>query len=123
MAKSDPVFRQQLVTECETLVAANQPAHVVEVAGLVRRLMNHYRATDLTEADLQGIVEDWIEDLSDMPFDILRDAMSSYRQSAKARFKPLAGDIIELARANAGFRMKLAERAGETLAMLSKDAA
>jgi len=114
-AQISDVMRHAIVSECHMLLAGNQPATVMEKAALIRRLMNHYRASDMGEADMQGVIEDWLEDLGNMPFDILRDAMAAYRQGPKARFKPMPGDIIELANANAGYRMRLAERARETL--------
>jgi len=114
-AQISDVMRFAIVGECHMLLAGNQPATPLQKAALIRRLMNHYRAPDMSDADMQGVIEDWLEDLGDMPFDILRDAMASYRQGPKANFKPMPGNIRELAVANAGYRMRLAERARETL--------
>lgn len=97
------------------MLAGNQPASPLEKAALVRRLMNHYRTPDMSDADMQGVIEDWLEDLGDVPFDILRDAMAAYRQGPNARFKPMAGNIRDLAQQKAGYRMTLAQRARETL--------
>ena len=113
--------RSLIVNECNTVLAANQPASPLEVAQLVRRLMNHYRTPDMNEADLQGVIEDWLEDLGPYPFDVLRDAMAAYRQSPKASFKPMPGNIVELATGRAGFRLMLAKRARETLELIAAE--
>lgn len=97
------------------MLAANQPAHPAEVSALVRRMLNHYRQADLNEADLKGVLEDWIDDLGDFPLDVLRDAFAAYRTGPRASFRPLPGNIIDLAKDAAGYRLRLAERAVETL--------
>lgn len=121
-------FKTQLVEECQTLMLANQPAHAMERSALVRRLMNHYRQAEMSESDFQGVVEDWLEDLralpdiGPIPFDVLRDGMAAWRQSGQARFKPMPGDILALCKTNAEYRMRLANRAAETLRLLEKTA-
>jgi hypothetical protein len=114
-AQMSDVMRSAIVTECKTVIAANYPAEPLEVAALVRRLMNHYRTPEMSDADMQGVIEDWLEDLGSVPFDILRDAMATFRQSPKGRFKPMPGDILEAVSEQAAYRMKLAERARNAL--------
>jgi len=79
------------------LAASLTPADGMEIAALVERSLNHYPRADLNDLARENRLEDWYDDLSDVPADALRAAFRDYRRST-ARFAPTPGQILELAR-------------------------
>lgn len=118
LAKGDNLARKQILVESNLILMANEPAQTIDAAYYVRRLMNHYRVQSMSDSDMQGIVEDWMEDIAGIPLDILRDALAAWRTGPRAGFKPVPGEILKICKENAGFRMALAKRAAEIVEAL-----
>jgi hypothetical protein len=69
--------------------------HSRRVAEMVSRLMNHYWTSNDHPAIRQAQIEDWIEDLSEFPIEIVEFACRQWRQTEKRR--PTPAEIRKLA--------------------------
>lgn len=67
------------------------------VATALLRLQAHYWRPDFTPAQAKELYADFIEDLSDLPPDILDEAIRQYRRDPERKFFPRPGEILGLA--------------------------
>jgi hypothetical protein len=121
IAREDPQFKSQLLAECDLVLEANQPATIEQRGALAFRLLSHYPNKNFDEVQESMIAEDWVNDLEfvefdngskfKIPYDVLVQAMSKFRKSPDANFKPMVGKIIEIVKSIAGYRMRLGQRA------------
>lgn len=68
------------------------------VATSLMRLQAHYWRPDFTEAQARELYVDFIEDLGELPPDILDEAIRQYRRDPEARFFPRPGDLLATAK-------------------------
>lgn len=71
------------------------PAHPATILAIVSRLMLHWSDTKTKPAEMEAMLEDWVEALADLPEHALRQAAAGYLKACSYRPKP--ADIRALA--------------------------
>jgi hypothetical protein len=67
------------------------------VATAILRLQAHYWRPDFSPAQAKELYADYIEDLADLPPDILDAAIGQYRRDPERKFFPRTGELLGLA--------------------------
>lgn len=88
--------RAALTAARAALSASLQPAPQPALVVVLRRLMNHYPASQRDPGLEKARWEDWLEDLAGIPLDAVEAAAKAWRRSPKA-FAPTPGEILALA--------------------------
>jgi hypothetical protein len=91
---------------CESLTAVRPD----QALALIERLARHYPRQVRNEREAELYLEDWWQDVSDFPADILASACAQYRRS-EARFMATPGQIRAIAEPILSYRKRLADRA------------
>jgi len=73
-----------------------KPATPKEIAGRIEALTVHYWDRQRDEASSRIYVRDWVDDMGEVPADILEAACVAWRRS-DARFMPTPGQLLKLA--------------------------
>lgn len=89
-----------------TLTAKLAPPPVPETAALLTRLSTHYWRPDLAPSQVRAMIEDYVEDLRDVPLDILAECCRRWRIDARNKFFPRPGELLALARPLVGDRKR-----------------
>jgi len=105
----------ELIAECEMVLAASQPATTKEVAILLHKLSLHYPERKLSASELQMVAEDWLSDLNGAPYDVIEQAIAKWRRGPQCQFYPKSGQILELVNEIGGYRMALVRRAEDVI--------
>lgn len=87
-----------------------EPARPEEIAILCERLALHYPAMGRTAREARLVAEDWIEDLSEYPADLVHEACRLWRNSTQ-RFMPTSGQLMEPIKPIWNYRVALGKRA------------
>lgn len=67
------------------------------VATAMLKLQAHYWRPDFSPAQAKELYADYIEDLSDLPPDILDAAIGQYRRNPESKFFPRTGELLGFA--------------------------
>ena len=82
-----------LAAEAAALMVPARAAMIVEAAS---RLMTHYSRRALSDVQGRAWAEDWVEDLDDLPEDIVTASCRAYRRSGQIA-APTSGTVLSLA--------------------------
>lgn len=99
--------RKELLRDLRAAMWASGPEYV---ATSLLRLQAHYWRPDFTPAQAKELYADYIEDLSELPPDILDEAIREYRRNPEARFFPRTGELLGLAAKNLEERRRAISR-------------
>lgn len=102
--------RMEMAEVAKALCASLTAVRPDEALALIERLARHYPRQTRDEREAELYLEDWWEDVSQYPADILASACAQYRRS-EARFMATPGQIRAIAEPIMSFRRRLAERA------------
>jgi hypothetical protein len=86
---------QNLPAKSSSRGLGSPPRHLRRVSELVARLMNHYWTANDPAAMRQAQIEDWIEDLIELPIECVEEACREWRRTGHRR--PLPSEIRILA--------------------------
>ena len=109
-ALASPEDRLTIEHEARLAVDASQPAEPVEIAALLHRLSLHYPDRKLSVKEATLVAEDWIDDLADVPGDLIQAAFKRWRTGAKSAFFPRVGEVLALIETERLYRRALARR-------------
>ena len=88
-----------------------------EIAVAYERLANHYPHLRRSRHEAERAIEDWLDDLADIPADLIREACRLWRNSEAERF-PTPGQLKALVVPMLDHRKALARRAALFLEVL-----
>lgn len=97
-----------------------RPVHEDQAIRLLEGLFLHYPARALSVAESAVIWADWVEDLGELPEDVLSSACRMWRRSSE-RFAPSPGQLLAKVGGSKHWgleRRGYVRRASETLAIL-----
>lgn len=90
-----------------------------QITAEVGNLSLHYPQPQLAERENESRWEDWFDDFTDVPPDILTAACREWRRS-DARFAPAPGQLLKLC-VGIEYRQVLAKRAAACIEAISAD--
>lgn len=90
------------------------PAKRPQIAAHIARLANHYHATPRGDAAAQCYAEDWLDDLSHLPDDIIEAACVKWRRDDN-KFMCSPGELLKYANEILRYRRFYADRAESVL--------
>lgn len=79
----------------EAATSANRPVTPAKAMELLERLFQHYPPKALNADAQKAAWIDWLEDVADLPEDVLADACRAWRR-ADNRFAPSPGQLLAL---------------------------
>lgn len=85
-----------LITAANQLKRALKPATPKEILYALTKLRLHYATNVMSEHETAILLEDYLNDLSPYPRDILEQACIDYRKGGKHLFFPKIGQLISL---------------------------
>jgi hypothetical protein len=115
VALASPEDRAAIEREARLAVTASQPAEPHEIAALLHRLSLHYPDRRLSEKEATLVACDWIDDLADVPADLIEAAFKRWRTGPKSAFFPRVGEVLALIETERLYRRALARRGAEVL--------
>lgn len=98
------------------------PAPVGETAALLTRLSAHYWRPELSPAQVRAMIEDYAQDLREVPLDILAECCRRWRIDARNKFFPRSGELLALALPLVGDRKRELKGVERALAQCAEDA-
>ena len=113
--------RDEVVRECQAVIAAAQPAPLDAFAIAVERLALHYPESRLTPQESRMVLADWRRLLGHLPADIMAAGVDAYVMSP-ARFFPTPGQFAALVESPWQIRQILAKRAKNALDLMQQSA-
>lgn len=93
------------------------PAPDAEAVKMLDRLFKHYPQTHLHESEHADRWDDWLDDLEDVPLDVLDMACTRWRRSTQ-RFAPTPGQLLDKVSEILFARKVFAKRAAELAELL-----
>lgn len=90
---TDQNVRRDVLQALKQALWASGPEYV---ATSLLRLQAHYWRPDFTQAQARELYADYIEDLAELPPDLLDEAIRRYRRDPSAKFFPRSGDLLGL---------------------------
>lgn len=99
-----------------------KPVDTVTAATLLLRLFVHYPQPNLKIGDQDAselLMEDWLDDLEDVPHDLLAEACRAWRRS-RATWRPTPGQLLDKIAGPLEMRRAYRRRAAETLRLLTE---
>ncbi len=114
--------RDEVVRECQAVIAAAEPAPLDAFAMAVERLALHYPESRLTPQESRMVLADWRRLLGHLPSDIMAAGVDAYVMSP-ARFFPTPGQFAALVDSPWKIRQILAKRARDALDLMNQSAA
>ncbi len=118
MALASPAKHHEIAQDARQAVEAARPADAQDIAARLHRLSLHYPDRRLSEKEATLVALDWIDDLAEVPADLIDAALKRWRTGPKAAFFPRAGEILALIETECLYRRALAKRGREVLERL-----
>lgn len=112
---SETADKGELAMVARALEASLTPVDMPTALSLIERLSRHYPRQTRNEREAEFYLEDWWQDVSEFPADILASACAQYRRS-EAKWMATPGQIRALAEPILSYRQRLAKKAADVLA-------
>jgi len=81
-----PIERAQLLSAIKVIMAATSHPTTAQIATALEALALHYPVLTRTPAEQTVVVKHWVEDLCDVPDDLIHEACRLWRRSPADRF-------------------------------------
>jgi hypothetical protein len=94
----DSMLYSQLIEAISRLERLLMPAKDAEVISLLAQLRLHFALPYLSEIEIGILMNDYLEDLSIYPIDIIEQACVDYRRDKNSLFFPKVGQLLGLIR-------------------------
>jgi hypothetical protein len=92
----DSALYDQLIKARDEMEAKLMPARISDILTVLARLRFHYPTAGMNEKQFSYLLEDYVEDLSIYPIDLINDACKAYRRDGKHQFFPKIGELLTL---------------------------
>lgn len=95
ISKNSVVY-DQLIEAISVIEKLLEPANETDIIPLLVKLRLHFSLQHLSEIEISILINDYLEDISIYPIDIIEQACIDYRKCEKSLFFPKVGQILAL---------------------------
>jgi hypothetical protein len=92
----DSILYSQLIEAIEMIEGLLIPADDTKIIPLLAKLRLHFNLSHLSDNEIIVLMDDYLEDLSIYPFDLIEQACLEYRRDKNSLFFPKVGQLLGL---------------------------